>query len=247
MKIIQSIVISFILSTLIDTVLCNEVRIKTESPAEPLAGESFPVFIEIQKNSLKGFAKLEVFFPVGFKPESAEAKNATCIIQNELLKLIWIELPEDSKITVNITVTVDRRISGYKEVYGNFHYISDKTKKKTSIGVIPFLVKNEFKDKPSEFPVKADRPEFVHPEKFIDQKTVYRVQIAAFSKKISKNILLELCDAQSFINEEPSNGLYRYTVGDFKSKDDANIYRHNCGIKGAFIVVYENGKRISGN
>ena len=241
------IIVVFILifrSTLIQAE--NMVSINVDAPETVIAGNKFEINFEIQKNDISGFAKLEIFLPVGFKPYVKVAEGATCIIQNELVKLIWIELPDKPKFTVSISISIDPRLVGYKEIYGNFYYINYKERKKAPFAIVPFNVrKNENLN--SATIQNSGEPEkeykVVYPEKKLDQNSVYRIQVAAYKRKLSKDVLLELYGNTSFMKEELIDGLYKYTIGDFTSKDDADIFRQRCGVSGAFVILYENGVR----
>lgn len=161
------------------------------------------------------------------------------------MKIIWIELPEKPIVTVSVSMTVDKRIAGYKELYGNFHYIQNKQRTKVPLEIVPFHVKNDNKSLANE-PGKEMITDLktVIPQKNLVQKTVYRVQIAAYKKRLGKEIISELYAAPAYVNEENMDGLYKYTIGDFTSRDDADIFRQKCGVSGAFVVMYENGIRI---
>jgi hypothetical protein len=221
------------------------IKIDVTSPENVNAGEEFILNVEVNKNKIYGFAKLELYLPVGFKYKIIDAAGSTVISQNQLLKLIWIDLPDKEKFSISISIFVDNRIKGYKEIFGNFHYLLNRERKKYPIAVVPLNVINENTKQKIDLAADNKSSEIVLPKKNIDQKIVYRVQIAANKKKINKEILQELYSYTSFIKEEIINGLYKYTIGDFLSKEDADIFRINCGVSGAFILTYENGVRIN--
>ncbi len=73
---------------------------------------------------------------------------------------------------------------------------------------------------------------------------VYRVQVGAFSKKLSKNIFEEITDLVSVPGED---GLTRYYSGafpDYKSTAKRKIDLIADGFEGAFVVAFKDGKRI---
>lgn len=221
-------------------------------PSKLQAGEEYSIDIIIHKENISGFAKLELYMPVGIDLFPTESNGATLIKQNQIAKYIWIELPNIKKIKLSATIKVDYKISGYKEIYGNFYFIQDKNKSKISVGIIPFQVINDFKWKNNEN--QKQTPEYPKTSEVnkvkpfaLNQSNFYRVQIAAFKKKISKNQLREIYPDIEFIKEEFIDGLYKYTIGDFKSFEDAKDFRNQSGIFGAFVVRYENFKRITTN
>ena len=245
MKEIKLVLIFLFLFQTTIIVSASPVRVIITAPEEINAGTEFSIDVEIQKEIISGFAKLELYLPVGFKPVSVDASGATYIIQNDLLKIIWIDLPEKPKFSISIKLAIDKRIVGYKELYGNLHYLQDKERKKYSVGIVPFMVKNNkvLKENPESVLAEISK-KIVVPEKKLNQSMVYRVQIAAYKRKLGKEVISELYMMPAFVKEELIDGLYKYTIGDFASREDADIFRQKCGIHGAFIVRYENGNRI---
>ncbi len=221
----------------------NSIKINIETPDNVNAGSEFTVNMDINKNNILGFAKLELYLPVGFMPKVIEVAGSTVINQDQLLKFIWIELPEKNKFNISFIVKVDYRIMGYKEIYGNFHYLLNGQRKKHPIAVLPLNIINEIslRDKISTENIVSRK---VYPEKITNLNTVFRVQIAANKRRINKEILQELYIVLAAIKEETIDGLYKYTIGDFATKEDADIFRINCGVTGAFILSYENGVRV---
>ncbi|NMD00893.1 MAG: SPOR domain-containing protein [Bacteroidales bacterium] len=219
-------------------------------PPKLQAGTDYSIDIIIHKENISGFAKLELYMPVGIDLYPIESSGATLIKQNQMAKYIWLELPSSKEVKVNANIKVDYRISGYKEIYGNFYFIQDKNKSKISVGIIPFQVINDFKWKndgnqkqATEYP-KSEEVNKIKPT-ILNQPNFYRIQIAAFKKKISKYQLSEIYPEVEFIKEEFIDGLYKYTIGDFKTIDEAKEFKNKTGIYGAFVVSYENFKRVT--
>jgi len=78
-----------------------------------------------------------------------------------------------------------------------------------------------------------------------DGKLVFRVQLGAFRKRLSKNVFADVPD---LIEVKGDDGIYRYLTGSFSTFDDAAGHKVNMlvkGYKGAFIVAYKNGKRVA--
>ncbi len=212
------------------------------------AGKNYPIDIIVHKENIGGFAKLELYMPVGIELYPIDNAGATLIKQGQLVKYIWIELPNTKDIKITATINIDYRLVGYKEIYGNFFFVQDKNKAKISIGVIPFQIRNDmsWKNNPNlketaEYPKSPESPK-IKPQK-LSEPHFYRVQIAAFKRRLTKNQLIELYPEIDFIKEEFVDGLYKYTIGDFANIDDAKMFRNTCGIYGAFVVKYENYQR----
>ena len=74
---------------------------------------------------------------------------------------------------------------------------------------------------------------------------IYRVQLGAFSRKLPESTFLDFKD----VLEVPSNdGITRYYSGSFSDINEATKHKNKAemnGFKGAFVVPFKNGKRIS--
>ncbi len=74
---------------------------------------------------------------------------------------------------------------------------------------------------------------------------VFRVQLGAYRRKLSKNIFLDVHD---LIEIKTDDSLYKYATGSYKLLDEAAKHKVNMllkGYEGAFITAYKDGKRIS--
>lgn len=76
----------------------------------------------------------------------------------------------------------------------------------------------------------------------------YSVQIAAFARLIPVSYFAETFKLSALVNMEQHNGLNKYTTGSFSSyqaaRDNRNQVR-TTGISDAFVIAYNNGKRIT--
>ncbi len=228
----------------------GEIFVDIHLPNKIEAAKTYTIDIVLHKENVNGFAKLELYLPVGIDLSPIENAGATLIKQGQLIKYIWLELPASKDIKITANLSVDYRINGYKEIYGNFYYIQNKNRTKSSIGVIPFQIYNDNKWKTAlsekqekEYPVISE-PIKIKPQK-LNQPDFYRVQIAAFKRKISRIQLAELFPETQLIHEEFIDGLYKYTIGDFATLEEAKDFKNLCGIYGAFVVKYENYQRVA--
>ncbi|MEO5644217.1 MAG: hypothetical protein ABIQ40_13145 [Bacteroidia bacterium] len=76
----------------------------------------------------------------------------------------------------------------------------------------------------------------------------FSVQIAAFTRRIPVSYFTETFHLSATVNAEMHNGLNKYTTGSFPTyqaaHDNRNQVRTN-GIIDAFVIAYNNGKRIT--
>lgn len=94
--------------------------------------------------------------------------------------------------------------------------------------------------------VKAGMTDTIASNTMADKgKTLLRVQLGAFRKKLSRNIFGGIGD---LVTLQGDDGLTRYYTGTFTDMNKAAGHKVDMlgkGFKGAFIVAFRNGKRIS--
>lgn len=73
---------------------------------------------------------------------------------------------------------------------------------------------------------------------------VYRVQIAASRQPLSNELIATIYKGYNPVNVSQEDGWYRYSIGDFIYFNEAKITRDSCGTKDAFLMPYQNQKRI---
>jgi hypothetical protein len=72
----------------------------------------------------------------------------------------------------------------------------------------------------------------------------YRVQIAACRDELSPWEIKHRWKQPESVVVTYENDWYKYSIGSFSDYHDAHELRTSCGVKGAFVVAYLNGKRI---
>ena len=103
------------------------------------------------------------------------------------------------------------------------------------------------KEIPKVIPVKKETVEHKSiVEKDVD-RVYFSIQILAVSKKSNTEYLKDKYHIIYPVKEHYVNGIYKYTVGDFASYNEALNYSNNIrsnGLYDAFIIVYRNNKQI---
>ena len=74
---------------------------------------------------------------------------------------------------------------------------------------------------------------------------IYQVQIAADKKPLSQSTLRKLYDGDKQISRVVENGWYKYSIGDFKTFDNAEKFKNKLSTRDAFIVAYKDGERVN--
>lgn len=209
------------------------------------AGDSLTLGITVEKGKITGFAKLEVYLPIGFTPLPEKQAGASMVCNNNMVKFIWIDIPSKNIIDIRIKMKTDKRLVGMKEFYGSFHYLENGERKKERLPHAITWIKNKLKIEIPETLADIYPKDKVPSEALatVSSGIAYRVQIGAFSRKLSTEILSEFFQPVEMIKEEYLNKLYKYSIGDFSSREKAKEFCNEYGISGAFIVVYKDGKR----
>jgi hypothetical protein len=82
------------------------------------------------------------------------------------------------------------------------------------------------------------------PEK--NQQTIlYKIQVAASENPLSIVDLRKIYNYKLMFNNEFENGYYKYSVGQFKSYEEAATFKNSMNVPDAFIIAYRDGQKIS--
>lgn len=253
------------------------------------AGNKGELEVEIQKKSINSFAKYQVEFPNGVSIAEVNSKNGNFSIEGDKAKIVWINLPNEEKFNIKLSVMFKENVQFPITLYQKFYYLENSVKKEVSAD--PLVINaseslaievnkdnsasnqniqislNTF-DKTSNnketysTSSKDDKKENknateIKPvEKKIEEKThsnvsnissefTYRVQIAASPVKPSENAYSNAGAVEIVFH----NGMYKViSKKEFASKEEALQYREQLiqkGYTGAFLVKYQNGKRVN--
>jgi cell division septation protein DedD len=76
----------------------------------------------------------------------------------------------------------------------------------------------------------------------------YRVQIAATAEASDAQALFREAGVDREVFVEQDGGFYKYTVGSFRSYNEALSYRNQIenlpDVEGSFVVAYRDGRRV---
>lgn len=103
-----------------------------------------------------------------------------------------------------------------------------------------FGAKKPKKDEPIVLPREEDEP-----EKPYVGEIIYRVQIAAAKMPITDEYIKTIYKGDKQVMEIREDEWYKYQIGKYKHFDDAADELKQTNVKRAFIVVYQDGNRIS--
>lgn len=96
-----------------------------------------------------------------------------------------------------------------------------------------------------ETPIEIEEEPLIEVPHEISNKVIFRVQLGAFSTKISTDIFAGIEDIFLYIDKD---GMYKYLAGELPDLKDATKLRSEMvakGFEGAFVVAYKGGERVT--
>lgn len=226
----------------------------------PEAGMEFTVEINVKKDGMKGFARIQEILPAGFTAMSLENKGGTFSFLDQKVKIIWDNLPADEDIKVSYRVMVAENISGDQAITGAFSYVENDDPKKAEIAssTISVKAKEVSATNTTTEPKNTNTTETATNQTTAsntttvpapEDKVSYKVQICALSKIQRGTSYFESKYAISNkVSMELHEGWKKYIVGKYNAYKDARDYREairSKGVENPFVTAYNSGKRIT--
>lgn len=92
--------------------------------------KNITVELTLNKGNLNKFAKIEEYIPNGFIANEIDSKNGIFSFENNKVKFLWVNLPDDQEFTVKYRLQSDKTIKPEDlKITGSFSYIDgDQTK-----------------------------------------------------------------------------------------------------------------------
>lgn len=219
----------------------------------PEAGMEFTVEINVKKDGIKGFARVQEILPTGLTAMSLDSKGGTFSFIDQKVKIIWDNLPADEDLKVSYRVSVSENVSGDMFITGAFSYVENDDPKKAEIPSTTLSVKGKT--------AMANTTTTTEPDNTTTTTTAntnvpapeasvsYKVQICALSKLQRGTSYFESKFALSNkVSMEFHEGWKKYIVGKYNQYKDARDYRETMrskGVESPFVTAYNSGKRIT--
>jgi len=212
-------------------------------PQELNSMDEFTMTSRISKGEIKGKAEITQILPIGFNVLDTVIGTAIMKFRNYTLSLYWNELPADTVFDITYTVKLDKIFGSlpmtsilYFTETGEEHKFKTDIFIKRKITAEPIAVIDE---KPTE--------EEMHSP---SEKVEFRIQLrASYNLSLSTDSLARMFGLDEKITEEKIGRWYKYSVGSFKTYEEAKKYRSvingKSGIKDPFIIAYYDGKRLN--
>lgn len=220
------------------------------------AGESIEVTLNLKTSNVKGFAKIQETIPSGFSVKEGSSNGAAFSNTGKLVKLLWMDFPDQSTFSVTYTLIADESVSGSFSLSNAVFSYVDPNKTNPEKFIIPantFNVAGNKAETPAE---KTSQPPVAKtpskPRKTVAKKVDglnYRVQISATHSDVTVEYFVKNHNVQEEIYMEMHEGWTKFTVGNFSVYKDARDYReqvrNNYSIVGPFVTAYNDGTRIT--
>ncbi|MDD4644668.1 MAG: DUF6089 family protein [Bacteroidales bacterium] len=222
------------------------VFIDCEMPETSVAGQSYDVNIRLNKGSYTGPGKLIQKYPEGFTATKNVDDNYAFSFNNQMAVIEWAQMPADSVISLSYKAKTSETLTGSQTITGRFEYQDFEGAKTVRFNQSVFV------DAPKK---EADEDADVYTKSNIKQAKAipgieFRVQIGAFRNNSQADTdLAAKYRISEVIQEEFTGGWYKYTIGSFKTYEQAVSYRDKfiarSKMPSAFIVAYRDGKRLA--
>ena len=231
----------------------------------PEAGSEFTVEIDLNKDGIKGFARIQEALPAGLTAMPLESKGGTFSFLDQKVKIIWDNLPTEENIKIAYRVSVVEDVLGTMSITGAFSYVENDDPKKVEIDVTTISISPKSSLAANTPPADASTVKttsttvaettavVIAPvQTTIPQPTksiVYKVQICALSKLQRGTSYFESKFALgNKVSMEFHEGWRKYIVGKYNAYNEARDYRESVRLKGIenpFVTAYNLGKRIT--
>ncbi len=139
--------------------------------SEPVKTSPFEYTVElnVKKGDLSKFAKIEEYIPQGYRVVEGESKNGIFSFNQGVVKILWMNLPEEPEFTVSYKVVPDPGVNIEEfDANGNFSYITGNETKSIDIinrGAEPEEVAEEAQDLESEDLAEKEGPQVIEKER----------------------------------------------------------------------------------
>jgi hypothetical protein len=160
-----------------------------------LNADHFLVEIDLYKDGIKGFAKIEELIPAGMNAEAVKKSNAVFTQLDNKIKFVWFSIPEQDSITVVYELFAETDLPQYAELMidGNFTYLRNNETKSVvlqtpALNIVPVASITEPVVQKIEEPLVATKPleqPKVTVEEPQEEKTKVTEPITSFSEVTS--------------------------------------------------------------
>lgn len=103
----------------------SDVEITHNIPSYLVAGKVYDVDIVVKKGTVGGFAKFQMEVPDGINVKAVETRNSSFTFKSNVVKNIWMSVPEDSEILLSYKFEIAQNYQGNGRITSRFVFIKD--------------------------------------------------------------------------------------------------------------------------
>lgn len=205
------------------------------------ANEPVAVTVRINKSNFQGSGRLVQSYPSGFYAfEPVGGTSGEFSFVDQTVEIIWEPMPADSVFHCDYYFKTAENLTGNQQIYGRFEYRDAE-----GLKTVRFNKQVAIREKPV---VQKETAQII-PATF-SSGIEFRIQCGAFRDQIpTVEKIASLYRITDIVQEERHEGWYKYTVGSFKTYEEATKYRNDfirrTGLNTAFIVAYRDGVRLA--
>jgi len=111
----------------------ENVSLRMNVPKEVSAGAEFDIEITLRKGSAESFARFQQELPRGLTAQVIDQSTANFAFEDQKVKFIWLNLPQEKEFKIAYRIKVDERLKGNFDIKGLFSYIESNQRKSVDI------------------------------------------------------------------------------------------------------------------
>lgn len=217
------------------------------------AGGYFIVKITIEPKSLNSFFQLEQQLPAGMVAEGIDSHDGIFSFKEGKAKYTWLRIPQENAFDVMYKVKVPFDAIGKYTIDGSYYYIENEEKvilpmHSRSVEIVEHLaISDTISEKKLLGIINRTTAEINELSKAEKEDIFFKIQVISSTKKLDKDSLRKVFQIKEKLIEETNNGLYKYTIGKFKTYESARNFKESMDMNKyiPFVVAYKNEIRIS--
>lgn len=253
------------------TAAFSQITINANFPSNMNAGSSIDADVKINKGAVGNFAKYQLDVPTGYVVSAIDAKTGNFTFENQRAKIVWVSVPSEPEFTIKLKIQANSDATNPGTFSQKFYYLENSEKKEVEAAPVVINIggasSSAVTSAPTDQPVATSTPVESKPveKKPVESKPVeskpiettktkpststseagmtFRVQLGAYTNEPTKSKF----SGAGKVNIDLINGMYKVTVGNFNTLDEAVRFRDELKSKGysGFIAKYKNGVRIN--
>ncbi len=235
------------LSTLFLEAVSAQPTISMNLPNEIVLGEIYEASLNITNNQHLGKLSIKQIFPPGIIINEQNSNGALFSFSENELNLQWLETPDKENFTVEYSLFVPLNFKEHREVISHFNYSLDDKIVNQDLPVELLRIRSEEINTSQLNMIQSEVLMGSDKSVWSDKQAVYKVQIGAFSNKISNEELSKTLGIDGYeISYFKHKGLHKYAIGNFTTKHEALQFKQDklSKLSDSFIVVFIDGHRV---